>query len=96
MAIVNCLDLSTGHLAPGDPGLLESGQPFPVRITSHEHGWIVHLPDRPSLPDEQAFLAAGLSPAFYGVLRHAYAHDCFLINFDCAGDPVEGLELYEW
>lgn len=102
MAIQRALDLSTAHLTPRDMSLMtdacdlyeedEVGR-FPVRITSHQYGWVLFLPDDENKPENMAFRDKGFSENLICVLEYAYKHKCMFINFDQDADAIPGLPV---
>mgnify|MGYP001601676059 FL=1 len=108
MAIHKMLDCSTAHITRHDNELFteharvaefnSSVHDFlPVRMSPHEHGYIVFVSDKEGHADRlRAISDAGLSDAFVGLYDFAVKHDCFLINLDSDGDVIEGLPTHDW
>lgn len=105
MSIMNVLDLSTAHLNTKDSRLLTDACDYiddhsrcPVRVATHQHGWILFLGDSTALDDKgrgyrDRSKEMGYSDVFVAVLDYAYQHDCQLVNFDADGDVVDGLAV---
>lgn len=104
--VYHFLDCSTAHITAGDSGRLEDlcrssrivdDLSFP-RVISHEYGHIIFMPgERESLDDQVLVLKErGFSPAVGNILNYAFEHGCWLINLDCDGEKIDGLETHDW
>jgi hypothetical protein len=97
-AFKRMLDLSTSHLAKDDISKFRYAPGVP-RITEHEYGLIVFVTSEPDAVRSYliAMNEAGISQAAIAIYMHASANsDVMLINFDAAGDVIEGLPTFDW
>ncbi len=101
MAVLNFMDVSTGHLTQDDVDLLEAGA-LPVEVMAYEYGWIISTAGfmgTDSVEENAAKLGAcGLSDTFVEVARAAGARDCWILRFDADADldpdlPIGGYGL---
>lgn len=96
MAIYNFMDISTGHLTPGDVELLDD-ETLPFAIVKYEYGWIVSTSEMMSadLVDEatERLSASGFSREFIELARTSGARGCWLLRFDADADLEEDLPI---
>lgn len=98
--IRNFLDLSTSHVSKETASWLDAQGLIAAQCLTAEsarpeihmgrtiHGWFVYA-------DEEN--ASGTIPDdLFAVLRHARAQDCDYVLFDCDGDTIEGLAIFDW
>ena len=86
--ITICLDLSTGHVNKSRTEPPDFGG---LRSCSHEHGWVVFVPD--SAEDPADF---GCPAWFKPILLLAWRWNALLINFDSDGPHHLDLIVYSW
>jgi hypothetical protein len=96
MAILNFMDISTGHLTDGDVALLNEEE-LPFDVMAYEYGWIVSTTRlmSPELVEEaiEEMSAAGLSRAFITAARTAGERGCWLLRFEAEADLEEDLPI---
>jgi hypothetical protein len=100
MAVMKVFDLSTSHLNAKDALLLTDACHFvdepatcPVRVTSHNYGWILFLSDKEAKPSKERYVSFGFSEVLFAVSELAYQQGCQFINFDADGDVLDGLPV---
>jgi hypothetical protein len=94
------LDLSTAHLPQKEfEQLSEFDDESALTVIGHKHGLIIWLPDKDTWDEirqnfEQTY---GWNPDNLDkIIQHAYAGDCWLINFDRDASQIDELEYYDW
>ena len=85
------LDCTTAHLPAAEA--VDFAMNCPMRVTDHEHGWMVFLGDEVPDPDVQGWEDF---PVLHKIVTHAIEVGCGFINFDTDGGHHDGLEVYEW
>ena len=62
-----------------------------------EYGYFLYVSEELQLEKDAPYIyPKGLSDSFYEVLKYAREHDCDYVMFDCDGETVDGLTMYEW
>ena len=99
MSIQKFLDLSTGHLPPGDLNRMGDIDRtyIPIRLTSHEYGWSIWLPDQEEIDGILDLLEdqCEMTPALRNIFNYAYKYGCWMVNFDQDAERIDELEYFE-
>lgn len=92
------IDISSSHLTARDSELLTHVVKQPIRITSHEHGWIVFINPADLGAKGNALRAYGYSRTFVAVYMAAASMDKapILINFESDGAINPEFPTFEW
>ena len=107
------LDVSTCHITQSDASLMgrvvvDHRNPdrmlhahgFPIRVSPHQHGYIVFVPAGPDCGgealDASNFRDSGFSDAFFGLMVFAQRLGFGVINLDADGTVIETLPTFEW
>ena len=87
------LDLSTAHLTEGDVEALDNAVPdeLPLRICSHEYGWILFVPEHQVQNPRELF-----SDTLMAIIRRAQQDKCMLVCFDEAAPELENFQTFKW
>lgn len=88
MAIIKCLDLSTGHV-PENFAKIK----IPFRRVSHTYGWILFLSTLDDEKDEKQLANHKFLSEIY---KYAKKHDCNIVNFDADAESIDELEKFNW
>lgn len=96
--------LSTAHISMKDAELLDSLQKMDnvarlPRIQAHQHGWLVFLSaaDKDACQSQRLdFSATGFSQAFLQIFDLACQQGISILDFDNAGEQVDGLQKFNW
>lgn len=98
-AFRRCVDLSTAHLSQQDMTLLNAPSKGIPRTTWHEYGAIIFGCD----PNEigqivQTLRDRGHPEGFISLYKTVFSMPDapLLMNFDEAGDTIDGLPTFEW
>ena len=99
MSVQKFLDLSTGHIPPGDLiRLAEINRTYiPIRLTSHEYGWSIWLPDQAEIDGVLDLLEdqCKMTSALRKIFDYAYKHGCWMVNFDCDAEQIDELDYFD-
>lgn len=96
--------VSTAHMSESDRDILNGITTHtPTEglnlFTTDEYSYRIYVPseDAQHIDDlvEQA-LQAGFSDAMAGLLRLASAHGCKILELDCDGPVISGLQTFDW
>ena len=98
LEIIQLLVVSTANITEADDDALGANvgsDTLHLNAAKDSYGYFVYtgfVEDRTA----KDFVEAGYSEAVFNVLKAAHDAGCIYVKFDCDGETIEGLEVFDW